>query len=148
MDSKKVGSMKEKLLTIASYYSDIREYAHILGDLDEKFDETLEYYNFDEWLHGAGGKRTGMAAMLLGKTESIFFDLYQESEKELYAVYKEICSMDEEEQMQIWNRKRTLWDEEKFRDYISEAIEYRYNQSDATEEFIRCLDEMEKELTQ
>lgn len=143
MNKEKVELMKEKLLTISSYYSDIGEYWRMLGELEEKYDETLEMYNFEEWLNGSGEKRTGIAAIMLRKTESIFWDLYRESEKELYSVYKEICSMDEEEQIEIWKRKRKLFAQKEFEDFFSEAFEYKYNQTEAMEEFLRVLVEME-----
>ncbi|HAU87011.1 MAG TPA: hypothetical protein DCW90_16445 [Lachnospiraceae bacterium] len=143
MNKEKVEFMKDKLLTISSYYSDIREYWTILGDLDEKYDETLEWYNFDEWLNGSGEKRTGIAAIMLRKTQSVFWDLYRESESELYCVYKEICSMEEEEQIEIWNRKRKVFEQEDFEEFLSDAFEYQYGQTEAMKEFLRVLDEME-----
>ncbi len=80
---------------------------------------------------------------MLRKTQSVFWDLYRESESELYCVYKEIWSMEEEEQIEIWNRKRKVFEQEDFEEFLSDAFEYQYGQTEAMKEFLRVLDEME-----
>lgn len=108
MNKEIVKFLKQKLLTLASYYSDIREYSDELGELENKYHETFECYNLEEYMHGGGEKRTQIAARMLRKTANMFWDIYEESKAELYDVYEKICSLNEEEQVAIWGKKREL----------------------------------------
>lgn len=103
----------------------------------------LELTNLDEYMHGAGEKRTQMAARMLRKTVAIFWELYRESEAELHDTYKEICSLNEDEQIAIWGKKRELMEREEMEERLIEGFQYQYTQSDALQEFLRVIDELE-----
>ena len=132
---------RQRLLYAAGKYSDYSSYHIALGELSERYDETLEIYNFHLWLDASHGTIREKAAEMLRVTEDIFYDLQKNAGKELYYTMTEITELDAETQKAIcgFSIPKGCLSEERFEDILEEWTDYPCVQEEALEEFLRVL---------
>ncbi len=139
-ENRKIEKFKYDLLESVSFYTDIEHYYSTIIDLDEKYDETLEDYDWATWFGKSHGKITSMASATLSNAMKIFGNLSGKAEERLYQVYQEICALSEEEQKEIWGKKRNLEEKDMLFEALTSNWDYRYSQHEALEWFLEVLD--------
>ena len=145
-----IKELKTKLLNAAGKYSDYCRYWSVLINLEEKYDQTLEKYNFNAWIENSNGILCQKAANLLGVTEQVFSDMRENAEIELMSVVEEIMECDEEEQHEIWGRDifldKKMFKEELLKDELCDWDSSIYTQQEALDYFLGIIEEICKDL--
>lgn len=136
----RIEQMKKDLINKVGCVSDFREYFAQIADLEEHYDETIEYYDWLTWQSGAGDKRIEKATELLRVTAQVMEEIVETAEEELYRMVLDIAKLSGETQQAIWSitLDAEALSEEDFRDRLID-MEYQYNQSNAYEEFLNVL---------
>ena len=137
---KKAADYREDLWVAVGKWSDFQEYWMQLSDLEEKYDESIEVYNFNSWLGVSNVNIFNKAEKMLSVTSSIFYDLYDSAESELYALVCKISELNADVQQEIWGLEFTegVLTKEEFQEMLEEW-EYEYNVEDAQHKFLLIL---------
>lgn len=144
-NEEQIKNIKDKLLNAIGKYSDYHEYCRILSYLDEKYDETLETYNFNIWTGQSEGTIRKKADHMLRVTLQLFLDMEDNARTELYSVLEEIMELDKEEQKRIWNRdiflSKNMITEEKLEEMLLGWEDGPYDQEEALAAFEEMIEE-------
>ena len=149
-DFKNVNDINEAFKMSVCEFFDYKEYWGILSELDENFDESIEYYDTTNWLNISIGdkiddKLLKQAIKSINDAEGVFYKLYQRSEQKCRKMLDIVIRSDEKIQMQIlghYYKYDESMIEEIFDDEGIFSLEYIYNMEEAYESFIRYINEM------
>ena len=148
MDKKEeIERLKNKLLIATGKYSDYQSYVYTLDDLVEKYDETLEEYNWEIWQGQSVGTIRQKASYMLSVTQRLFEDMKENAKKELLSVLEEIAEHEQNDQQQIWGKDIFIDRDKLKQDEVQEILfvweEQPYVQQEALEYFVSLVESIE-----
>lgn len=148
-DFKNANDLNEAFKFSVCEFLDYKEYWGRLSDVDENFDESVEYYDPTNWVNMSIGeeiddKLLKQAINSISKAERAFYKLFQRSEEKCKKIFEIVLKSDEKIQLKILGNFYNYDDsiiEEVFNDDEIFSLEYIYNMEDAYENFIRYINE-------
>ncbi len=153
-DFKNVNDINDAFKLSVCEFLDYKEYWGILSEVDENFDESIEYYDSTNWINMSIGeeiddKLLKQALKSLRTTESVFYKLYQRSEQRCRKMFDIVLKSEEKIQLQIlgyyYKYDESLIDEV-FDDEGIFSLEYIYNMEEAYESFVAYINDVLSEF--
>ena len=153
-DFKNADDLKEAFKFSVCEYLDYKHYWSTLSQLDESFDESIEYYDPVNWMNMSIGeeiddKLLKKAIKSISESEKVFYQLFQRSEEKCKKIFAIILKSEEKMQLEILNQyykyDESLIDEV-FDDERIFSLKYIHNMEKAYDSFLDYINEVLSEL--